>query len=120
MLRGRQDKSSAHSEAADATSRPDKFALSDKWTGSQFDSGTRYGRKICRLTSSGSPQLPNPFSLSDDGMNPREALPYLGGAAYLRVSPKVKAESDPIETNRTRPARIPLSWRTKVQQTTTA
>ena len=44
----------------------------------------------------------------------------LGGAAYLRVSPKVKAETDPTETNRTRPARIPLSWRTKVQQTTTA
>jgi hypothetical protein len=73
-----------------------------------------------RVEQHARPQPPNPFSLSDSGMNPREALPYLRGAVYLRVSPKVKAETDPMETNRTRPARIPLSWRTKVQQTTTA
>jgi len=50
-------------------------------------------------------------------MNPREAPPYLGGASYLRVPPKVKAETDAVETERTWPARITFSLRTKVQQT---
>ena len=66
------------------------------------------------------PQQPNPFSLSDEGMNPRDALPYLAGASYLGVLPKVKAEAEAREANRTRSPRVPLSRRTKVQQTATA
>jgi len=50
-------------------------------------------------------------------MNPRDALPYLCGASYLRVPPKVKAQAEAGEMDRTRPSRIILSLRTKVQQT---
>jgi hypothetical protein len=41
--------------------------------------------------------FPVPSSLSDSSTNPRKALPYLCGASYLRVSPKVKAQADAAE-----------------------
>lgn len=50
-------------------------------------------------------------------MNPRDALPYLCGASYLRVPPKVKAQADAGEMDRKRAARIILSRGTIVQQT---
>jgi hypothetical protein len=45
------------------------------------------------------------LTLEGGDMNPREALPYLRGASRLRVSPKMKAEADTIETDQAPPAR---------------
>jgi len=103
---------------------PDRGVTEREWAAASSIGETRHGPNV--LASSGltncapSPQLSKPSSLSNGGMNLREALPYLGGASYLGVLPKVNAETDAIETNRTRPARIPLSRRAKVQQTATA
>ena len=49
--------------------------------------------------------------------NPRQTPPYLGRASRARVPAKVKAQAHAIEIDRTWPARITLSRRTKVLHT---